>query len=430
MSLTTPSKIRELQKKLYVKAKQEPNYRFYLLYDKIYREDILAFAYERSRAKLGAPGVDGESFAGIERGVGLEAWLSGLRKELRDKTYQPKPVRRVMYPKPGGGERPLGIPTIRDRVVQNAAKLVLEPIFEADLESCAYGYRPKRSAKDAIRKVHDYLLQGYADVVDADLSKYFDTIPHSELMRCVARRIVDGAVLHLIKMWISVPAEEEDDERNRRMTASQGKGTPQGGVISPLLANLYMNRYLKHWRKTGKGEQYRAVIVNYADDFVILSRGYAAEAREWTGKVMSRIGLTLNEAKTSVKDARQETFNFLGYTFGPQRHWKDGRWYTAARPADKAIGKLKRAVYDLLQPSQVSPWEEVRDQLNQKLRGWKAYFSYGTLHKAYREIDAYVYDRVRYFLRRRHQASGSRGTRQFSSQVVNGKLGVVRLQRG
>jgi RNA-directed DNA polymerase len=237
-------------------------------------------------------------------------------------------------------------------------------------------------------------------------------------------------MLHLIKMWLSVPAEERDDKGNRRMTGSQGKGTPQGGVISPLLANLYMNRFLKHWRKTGKGEQYRAVIVNYADDFVILSRGHAAEAREWTGRVMSRIGLTLNEAKTSVKNARQETFNFLGYTFGPMRHWKDGRWYTATRPADKAIGKLKRAVYDLLQPSQVSPWEEVCDQLNQQLRGWKAYFSYGSLHKAYREIDAYVYDRVRYFLRRRHQCNGSRGTRRFSSQVVNGKLGVMRLQRG
>jgi RNA-directed DNA polymerase len=430
LSLTTPSKIRELQKKLYVKAKQEPNYRFYLLYDKIYREDILTFAYELARANQGAPGVDGETFAGIESGVGLEAWLSSLRKELQDKTYRPKPVRRVMIPKPGGGERALGIPTIRDRVAQNAAKLVLEPIFEADLESCAYGYRPKRSAKDAIQEVHEHLWQGYTDVVDADLSQYFDTIPQSELMQCVARRIVDGAMLHLIKMWLSVPAEERDDKGNRRMTGSQGKGTPQGGVISPLLANLYMNRYLKHWRKMGKGEQYRAVIVNYADDFVILSRGHAAEAREWTGKVMSRIGLTLNEAKTSVKDARRETFNFLGYTFGPMRHWKDGRWYTATRPADKAIGKLKQAVYDLLQPSQVSPWEEVRDQLNQKLRGWKAYFNYGSLHKAYREIDAYVYDRVRYFLRRRHQCNGSRGTRRFSSQVVNGKLGVLRLQRG
>jgi len=241
LSLTTPSKIRELQKKLYVKAKQEPNYRFYLLYDKIHREDILTFAYELARANQGAPGVDGETFAGIESGVGLEAWLSGLRKELQDKTYRPKPVRRVMIPKPGGGERALGIPTIRDRVAQNAAKLVLEPIFEADLESCAYGYRPKRSAKDAIQEVHEHLWQGYTDVVDADLSKYFDSIPHSELMQCVAGRIVDGAMLHLIKMWLSVPAEERDDKGNRRMTGSQGKGTPQGGVMTPRTQKITSN---------------------------------------------------------------------------------------------------------------------------------------------------------------------------------------------
>jgi RNA-directed DNA polymerase len=395
---------------------------------KIYREDILAHAYELACANQGAPGVDGQSFEGIERGVGQEVWLAGLRKELQDKTYQPQPVRRVMIPKPGGGERPLGIPTIRDRVAQTAAKLVLEPIFEADLESCAYGYRSKRCAQEAVQKVHEHLIAGYTDVVDADLSKYFDTIPHRELMQCVARRIVDGAMLHLIKMWLTVPAEERDENGKRRYRGGE-KGTPQGGVISPLLANLYMNRFLKHWRQKGKGQQYRAVIVNYADDFVILSRGHAEEAREWTGAVMDKIGLTLNEAKTSVKNACQETFNFLGYTFGPQRYWKDGREYTAAQPSEKAIGKLKQGVYDLLQPSQVQPWEEVRDQLNAKLRGWKQYFSYGSLRKAYREIDAYVYDRVRYFLRRRQQASGSRGTRRFPAEVVYGKLGVVRLQR-
>jgi RNA-directed DNA polymerase len=335
-----------------------------------------------------------------------------------------------MIPKPGGGERPLGIPTIRDRVAQTAAKLVLEPILEADLESCAYGYRPKRSGQDAVRKVHEYLIAGYRDVVDADLSKYFDTIPHCELMQCVARRIVDRELLRLIKAWLTVPVEERDESGKRRVTGGKQsrQGTPQGGVVSPLLANLYMNRFLKHWRQKGKGQQYDAVIVNYADDFVILSRGHAEEAREWTSKVMTQIGLTLNAAKTSIKDARQETFNFLGYEFGPQRYWKNGCWYMAAQPSDKAIGKLKQAVYDLLQPSQVSPWEEVRDQLNAKLRGWRGYFSYGSLRKAYREIDAYVYDRVRYFMRRRHQSSGSRGTRQFSDSVVFGKLGVFRFQ--
>src|SRR3974377_1091753 len=201
MSLTTPSKIRELQIKLYRKAKNEPGYCFYMLYDKCYREDILAHAYALAGANQGAPGVDGQTFEQIES-AGREEWLTGIRQELRNKTYQPQPVRRVMIPKPGGGERPLGIPTIRDRVVQTATKIVLEPIFEADLEPNAYGYRPKRSAQDAVREVHKLICEGYTDVVDADLSKYFDNIPHSELLQSVARRIADGRVLHLLKMWL------------------------------------------------------------------------------------------------------------------------------------------------------------------------------------------------------------------------------------
>src|SRR2546422_10426033 len=255
MSLETPAKIRMLQRKLYLKAKEEPVYRFYLLHDKIYREDILAYAYELAKSNQGAPGVDGQSFEQIESG-GRKEWLTGLRNDLRAKTYKPQPVRRVMIPKPGGGERPLGIPTIRDRVVQTVAKLVLEPIFEADLEPESYGYRPKRSARDAIEKVHKLLCEGYADVVDADLSKYFDTIPHSELMQCVARRIVDRDMLRLIKMWLKVPVEERDENGKPRVSGGKGStcGTPQGGVISPLLANLYMNRFLKYWRITGRGE--------------------------------------------------------------------------------------------------------------------------------------------------------------------------------
>jgi RNA-directed DNA polymerase len=267
MSLETPIKIRMLQRKLYQKAKGEPNYRFYLLYDKMYREDILAHAYALVKSNQGAPGVDGQTFWGIET-LGLEEWLNGIRMDLRGKTYQPQAVRRVMIPKPGGGQRPLGIPTIRDRVVQTAAKLLLEPIFEADFDPNAHGYRPKRSAQDAVGKVMELLRAGYTDVVDADLSKYFDTIPHSELLQCVARRIVDRDVLHLIKMWLKVPVEERDQDGKRRMSggANSTCGTPQGGVISPLLANLYMNRYLKYWRITGRSEAFQAQIVNYADD--------------------------------------------------------------------------------------------------------------------------------------------------------------------
>ena len=429
MSLTTPSKIRELQIKLYRKAKNEPEYRFYMLYDKVYREDILLHAYERARANKGAPGVDGQSFEQIES-AGVGEWLTGIREELRNKTYKPQPVRRVTIPKPGGGERPLGIPTIRDRVIQTAVKLLIEPIFEADLEPSAYGYRPKRSAQDAIQEVHELLCAGYTDVVDADLSKYFDTIPHSELLQCVARRIVDKHMLHLLKMWLKVPVEEEDEKGKKRLTGGKGndRGTPQGGVVSPLLANLYMNRMLKGWRNTKRGEQYRARLVNYADDFVILSRGKATEALEWTRGVVTRLGLTLNEAKTSVKEARKESFNFLGYTFGPHRFRKDGHWYLGASPSKKAVDRLKQKVGEVLVPGNKGPWPEVRDRLNRMLRGWSAYFSYGTRTQAYRAVDNHVSQRVRHFLRKRHKVQ-SRGTSRFSDDAVFGELGVLRLRQ-
>ena len=313
MSLETPEKIRTLQRKLYCKAKAEPAFRFYLLYDKICREDILRHAYALSRANAGAPGVDGISFVKIEA-LGVEDWLAGLREELVAKTYRPSPVRRVMIPKPGGGERPLGIPTVRDRVVQSAAKLVLEPIFEADFEDNAYGYRPKRGGADAIKEVHRLICRGYTGVVDADLSKCFDTIPHSDLLKSVARRIVDRHVLRLIKLWLKAPVEERDEDGKRRMSGGKSStcGTPQGGVASPMLANIYMNRFLKHWRLTARGEAFHAHVISYADDFVILSRGYAIEALAWTKAVMTKLGLTINEAKTSVKDARTENFDFLG----------------------------------------------------------------------------------------------------------------------
>jgi RNA-directed DNA polymerase len=298
----------------------------------MYREDILAHAYALVKSNQGAPGVDGETFWGIET-LGLEEWLNGIRMDLRAKTYQPQAVRRVMIPKPGGGERPLGIPTIRDRVVQTAAKLLLEPILEADFDPNAYGYRPKRSARDAIQKVYELLRAGHTDVVDADLSKYFDTIPHRELIQCVARRVVDRDVLHLIKMWLKVPVEERDENGKQRMSGGGNStcGTPQGGVISPLLANLYMNRFLKYWRITGRGDKFQAQVVTYADDFVILSRGCATEALNWTRSVMTRIGLTLNEAKTSTKEARTERFDFLGYTFGPHRARTHGGTSALAR---------------------------------------------------------------------------------------------------
>ena len=427
MSLTKPDAVRTLQRKLYVKAKAEPEFRFYQLYDKVWRADVLSHAYALARSNAGAPGVDGVTFTEIEA-AGLEGWLAGLQEELRSKTYRSQAVRRVVIPKPNGGERALGIPTIRDRVVQTAVKLVIEPIFEADLEPNTYGYRPGRSANEAIGKVHKLLIDGYTDVVDADLSKYFDTIPHGELMQCVARRIVDRMILQLIKMWLKAPVEERDRDGTRRMSGGKASqhGTPQGGVISPLLANLYINRFLKHWRMRDKTEAFCAYVVSYADDFVILSRGQAAEALAWTRGVMTRLGLTLNEAKTSLKDARKERFDFLGYSFGPHHRRKDGHKYLGASPSRKSVQGVKDKVGDLLQPRHVGPWPEVRDQLNRILRGWSGYFSHGSRLAAYTAIDRHVHNRVRHFLVRRHKVPGQ-GTRQFSRSVVFGELGVLRL---
>ena len=430
MSLETPDKIRSLQRKLYHKAKTEPEFRFYLLYDKICREDILLHAYERARDNAGAPGVDGVTFKQIEA-FGVEAWLAGLREELVSKTYRPDPVRRVAIPKPGGGERPLGIPTIRDRVVQTAAKIVLEPIFEADFEDSAYGYRPRRSAIDAVKETHRLMCRSYTDVVDADLSKYFDTIPHSDLLKSVARRIVDRHVLWLIKLWLKAPAEERDGDGTRRMSGgkSSTRGTPQGGVASPLLSVIYMNRFLKHWRLSGRGEAFRAHVVSYADNFVILSRGCAEEALTWTKAVMTKLGLTLNETKTSVKDARRQSFDFLGYTLGPRHFPNGGRWYLGAAPSKKSVLRIKTKVGDLLSPGEKGAWPKVAQRLNRLLGGWSAYFSHGSVAAAYSAVNNHVEDRVRNFLRRRHKTPGC-GTRCFSGDRIFGELGVLRLQRG
>ena len=310
-----------------------------------------------------------------------------------------------------------------------AERLPVSPA-EAGQGAGAYGYRPVRGAVDAVKEVHRLICRGYTDVVDADLSKYFDTIPHSELMKSVARRIADGAVLRLIKLWLKAPIEEWDSEGKRRMSGgkSNARGTPQGGVASPLLANIYMNRFLKYWRLTGRGRAFRAHVVAYADDFVILSRGYAGEALMWTKAVMTRLGLILNEAKTSLKNARREHFDFLGYSFGPYCYKGNGQWYLSASPSKKSVQRLKAKVGDLLAPGNNDPWPDVRDALNGFLFGWARYFSHGTHRAVFRGIDRYVYERVRDFLARRHKMKG-RGTRRFSCNVVYGERGVLRLER-
>ena len=365
--------------------------------------------------------------------MGLEGWLSGIRDDLRAKTYRPEPVRRAMVPKPGGGERPLGIPTIRDRVVQGAVKLVIEPIFEADLEPSAYGYRPKRSAGDAVQAAHKLLCRGYTDVVDADFDVQvlrYDSPCGTDAIGCAPDRRSQRPAPDQIVAQDTGRGSSTDGDGKRRMTGGRGstRGTPQGGIVSPLLAALYMNRFLKYWRITGQGTRFRAEVVNYADDLVILSRGHAREALAWTRQVMTRLGLTLNEAKTSVRDGRKESFDFLGYSFGPQRFRKDGHWYLGASPSRKSVARLKLKVRGLLRPGNQAPWPEVRDQLNSVLRGWSHYFGYGTRLPAYRAVDNYVYERVRHFLVRRHKVP-SRGTTRFSAGTVFGDLGVLRLRR-
>jgi RNA-directed DNA polymerase len=429
VSLTTPPKLRRLQEALYTKAKQEPAYRFYLLYDKVYRTDILAHAYALSQQRGGGPGVDGVRFEDIER-AGAERWLAAVQEALQTQTYRPQPVRRVMIPKAGGGERPLGIPTIRDRVVQTAALLIMQPIFEADLEPTAYGYRPGRTALEAVREVHRALCAGHTEVIDGDVSQYFDTIPHADLMKSLARRISDRKVLRLLKMWLKAPVAEPAAGGGWRFSGGKRamRGTPQGGVVSPLLSNVYMNRYLKVFRLRGLDVRYGARLVNYADDFVVLCRHGAAEVLAQSRRWFAQMGLRLNESKTRLCDGRREAFTFLGYTFGPMHYRKDGHWYLGARPAQKAVMRIKGRIRQILRPSNHAPWEEVVAELNPVLRGWAQYFVYGTRLMAYRAVDHYVWERVRHFLRRRHKVP-SRGTRCFSGDVVFGELGVFQLRR-
>jgi RNA-directed DNA polymerase len=430
VSLATPEKIRTLQRKLYVKAKGEPEFRFYLVYDKVWRADILEHAYRLCRSNGGAAGVDGVTFEHIESTEeGLEGWLRTLAAELREERYRSQAVRRVMIPKPDGGERSLGIPTTRDRVVQQAAKLVLEPIFEADFEPNAYGYRPRRGALDAVKEVKASILRGERHVVDADLSKYFDTIPHRGLLKSVARRVSDRKMLRLIKMWLKAPVEETDEKGRKTLTGGKGSkaGTPEGGVISPLLANLYIHWLLKAWKKFDLESKLRAGIINYADDLVIVCCGGAENALAWLKWITERLGLSLNEAKTSVRDAGRESFDFLGYTFGPMAYRRTGQAYLGVAPSKKRVKRFKQSLRSVLHAGNHAPVDEVMEQVNRKLRGWRQYFSIGTLEPTYRSVDRYTESLLRKFLVRRHKVPG-RGTRQFSNRYLYADLGLVRLQ--
>jgi RNA-directed DNA polymerase len=429
-NLATPERIRTLQKKLYVKAKSSPEFRFYSLYDKICRVDVLEHAYLLARANGGVEGVDGQTFEQIEA-EGREGFLAQLREELVEKRYKPQPVLRVYIPKRDGSQRPLGIPTIRDRTVQTAVRLVLEPIFEADFTDNAHAYRPRRSARGAVREVLRHARRGHRQVVDADLSKYFDTIPHADLLRSVRRRVCDKAILGLVKAWLRVPIVERDAGGRSRTTGGKTnpRGTPQGGVISPLLANIYMRRFLKYWERQRLPERLQARIVNYADDFVILCReaSVAQEALRLAGTILTRMGLTLNPEKTRVVDANQDSFDFLGYTFGHVHRRDNGQRYFGARPSLKAQTRLGDSVRSLLQRGNHAPLGEVFGELNRRVRGWGNYFSVDTVSLAYRRMDARIRERAVWWLSRRYKV-GNAGTRRFRDEVLYGQLGLLRLQ--
>jgi RNA-directed DNA polymerase len=429
MSLSTPESVQKLQTALHDKAKEAPNFRFYALYDKVYRKDVLAFAYECCQANGGAAGVDGQTFEDIEA-YGKERWLDELAQELKKRTYQPLPVRRVYIPKPDGKQRPLGVPAIRDRTAEMAAVLVLEPIFEADLQPEQCAYRKDRSALDAVRHVHKLINTGHGEIVDADLSSYFDTLPHSELLKSVARRFVDGNMLHLIKMWLEAPVEETDERGNKRRSTrnrDEGRGSPQGSPISPLLGNLYMRRFVLGWKKLGHERRLKAYIVNYADDLVICCRSQAEAALATMRNMMSRLQLTVNDTKTRVCKLPEEKFDFLGYRFGRWYSPKTGRAFLGTTPSKKRVQRICKAIsHETGRNKTLLAQETVITTLNRIMIGWANYFCLGPVSNAYRAIDRHARRRLRQWLCTKHKLRWP-ATRRYPEAALHRKLGLVEL---
>ena len=392
-TLETPDSIRKLQRALYQRAKNDPRFRAYALYDKVYRPDILAHAFALAKANEGAPGPDGRTCAEIEA-EGRERLLEELRNELETKTYRPGSVRRVYIPKLNGGERPLGIPNIRDRVVQTAVKLLLEPLFEADFTPDSFGFRPKRDAHQALDAIREALHDGMYWVIDADVTAYFDTIPHDRLMKAVAERVVDGAMLALVKRFLEASiVDERDGGRPKRPR----QGTPQGGVVSPLLANVYLHLLDRNFRRHVQGGALRGRLIRYADDFVLLTARRPDRELAWIHRVMARLGLTLHATKTRVLDVRHDHFVFLGHT----HRWQFQRLYLDVAP------KAQRRIRDeLRRKTRVTGWSlpGLIGDLNPYIRGARHYFR-RVRRRTLSKLDRFVEQRVARWWARKHSRS-------------------------
>lgn len=418
-------RIEALQGKLYQKAKQEKGYRFYVLYDKMFIPYMLRQAWKKVRANDGSPGIDGKSLKDIEA-YGVGTFLSELGEELRQRTYRPQAVKRVMIQKANGGMRPLGIPTVKDRVAQTVCKMILEPIFEADFEDCSHGFRPKRSSKGAMEMIREHLGSGKTEILDADLSQYFDTIPHDRLMLALKERIRDPRMLDLIKMWLKVPVFDNGKFKGGK---KQKMGTPQGGVISPLLANLYLHLLDRTVNRTKSlFHRYGIKIVRYADDFVLMGKVLPEEVKVKLKSLLDRMGLALNEEKTRHTDARKDSFDFLGFTVRYSRDlYVKGRRYWEAFPSKKSERKIRGKISDYLRTHGHSSAEKVAEDLNDMLRGWLNYFeipkvSYPKMSK--RRLRFFLSHRLyRYYNRKSQRKSRLYGQEAF--EVLKVRYGLI-----
>ena len=423
--MTAAERVSQLQEKLYFKAKNERDFRFYILYDKMFIPYMLFEAYRQVKAKDGSAGVDGQDFKDIET-QGLDEFLKGLGEDLRKRTYCPSPVKRVWIEKANGGKRPLGIPTIRDRVAQTVCKMLIEPIFEADFEDCSYGFRPNRSSKDAMGAIKKHLQEGKTEVLDADLSSYFDTIPHDKLQVALERRITDPRILHLINLWLKSPVIEDGEYKGGK---KQKTGTPQGGVISPLLANIYMHLVDKIVNDTRKLFYQTGVkIVRYADDFVLMGKTIPDEVVEKLKTILSRMGLTLNEEKTRMVQASETAFKFLGFTIRYDRDLKgrDKRYWNII-PSEKSEKKIRQKINDILHSCGHYGPTELKKVLNARIRGWLNYYevpgvSYPAMSK--RRLRYYLYERLnRYYNRKSQRRSRLYGHQAF--ELLVNKYGLI-----